>query len=61
MRDGASHSRGRESGARSLVELTGGTGLTRQGGKHLGVLERAGVVARSRVGRESRFSIRQGL
>ena len=45
---------------RSLVDLTGGTGLTRQGvAKHLGVLEQAGVVARSRVGRESRFSIRQ--
>lgn len=44
---------------RSLVELTGGTGLTRQGvAKHLGVLEQAGVVARTRVGRESRFSIR---
>ncbi|MDF1793667.1 MAG: metalloregulator ArsR/SmtB family transcription factor [Thalassobaculaceae bacterium] len=44
---------------RSLVELTGGTGLTRQGvAKHLGVLEQAGVVARSRVGRESRYAIR---
>jgi DNA-binding transcriptional ArsR family regulator len=43
-----------------LVELTDGTGLTRKGvAKHLGVLEQAGVVARSRVGRESRFSIRQ--
>lgn len=49
-----------EGSPRSLVELTGGTGLTRQGvAKHLGVLEQAGVVARSRVGRESRFSVRQ--
>lgn len=49
-----------EGSPRSLVELTGGTGLTRQGvAKHLGVLEQAGVIARSRVGRESRFSVRQ--
>lgn len=34
----------------------GGTGLTRQGvAKHLGVLEQAGVVSHTRVGRESRF------
>lgn len=49
-----------EGSPRSLVDLTGGTGLTRQGvAKHLGVLEQAGVVRRSRVGRESLFSVRQ--
>jgi len=41
---------------RSVVQLTVGTGLTRQGvRKHLGVLEDAGLVMRERVGRESRF------
>jgi len=41
----------------SIAELTGGLGLTRQGvTKHLRVLERAGVVSSSRVGRESKFS-----
>jgi DNA-binding transcriptional ArsR family regulator len=41
---------------RSIVELTDGLGLTRQGvSKHLRVLEDAGMVRRRRVGRESRF------
>lgn len=41
---------------RSVVQLTTGTGLTRQGvRKHLAVLEEAGLVAQERVGRESRF------
>ena len=43
--------------SRSVVQLTSGTGLTRQGvRKHLGVLEGAGLVNRERVGRESRFT-----
>lgn len=46
--------------ARSIVELSEGLGLTRQGvTKHLHVLQRAGVVSRKRVGRESRFTIRR--
>ena len=41
----------------SVVQLTAGTGLTRQGvRKHLGVLEGAGLVNRERVGRESLFT-----
>ncbi len=41
---------------RSIAQLTDGLGLTRQGvTKHLRVLERAGIVTRRRVGRESRF------
>lgn len=45
--------------ARSLVSLSAGAGMTRQAvAKHLVVLEQAGVVARSRVGRESRFALR---
>ena len=48
-----------EGPAQSVVELTRGTGLTRQGvGKHLAVLEEAGVVSSTRVGRENRFAIR---
>jgi DNA-binding transcriptional ArsR family regulator len=44
---------------RSIVELTEGTGLTRQGiSKHLGVLERAGLVDTGRLGRESRITLR---
>lgn len=43
--------------ARSIAQLTGGTRLTRQGvTKHLRVLEQAGLVRSSRVGRESRFT-----
>jgi len=46
--DGQSH---------SIAELTNGLSLTRQGiTKHLGILERAGIVKSRRVGRESRFS-----
>lgn len=43
--------------ARSISELTGGLELTRQGvTKHLRVLEHAGLVRSSRVGRESHFT-----
>lgn len=43
----------------SITELTRGLGLTRQGvSKHLNVLERAGLVAGARVGRETRFALR---
>jgi DNA-binding transcriptional ArsR family regulator len=43
----------------SISQLTDGTRLTRQGvTKHLAILERANVVARQRVGRESRYSVR---
>ena len=49
-------SRLRDGQPRSLVQLTGGSGLTRQGiAKHLRVLERAGMVTSRRIGRESRF------
>jgi len=41
---------------RSVVQLTDGTGLSRQGvRKHLSVLEDVGLVSQKRVGRESRF------
>lgn len=41
---------------RSVIQLTDGTGLTRQGvRKHLNVLEEVGLVMQERVGRESRF------
>lgn len=44
---------------RSIAQLTEGTTLTRQGvTKHLAVLERANVVLRERIGRETRFSVR---
>jgi len=44
--------------ARSLVQLTEGSGLTRQGvSKHLRVLEQAGVVRNRRIGRESLFAL----
>ncbi len=40
----------------SIVQLAAGLDLTRQGvTKHLRVLEKAGIVASERVGRESRF------
>lgn len=43
--------------ARSIAELTEGLSLTRQGvTKHLRVLERAGIVSSSSVGRESKFT-----
>lgn len=43
----------------SIVQLADGLALTRQGvTKHLRVLERAGMVTRERVGRESRFTLR---
>jgi DNA-binding transcriptional ArsR family regulator len=42
---------------RSITQLTGGLGLTRQGvTKHLRVLEEAGLVSSIRIGRESRFA-----
>jgi len=47
--------------SRSITELTDGLELTRQAvTKHLGVLEKAGVVAGSKVGRERRFSLEPG-
>jgi DNA-binding transcriptional ArsR family regulator len=46
----------RDGKPRSIVELTEGAGVTRQGiSKHLRVLERAGMVTSRRHGRESRF------
>jgi DNA-binding transcriptional ArsR family regulator len=43
----------------SISELTEGMSLTRQGvTKHLAILERANIVARQRLGRESRYSVR---
>ncbi|MDH3216340.1 MAG: metalloregulator ArsR/SmtB family transcription factor [Candidatus Krumholzibacteria bacterium] len=43
--------------ARSIAQLTEGLSLTRQGiTKHLRILEQAGIVNSSRVGRESRFT-----
>lgn len=45
--------------ARAVTDLVQGIGLTRQGvSKHLAVLERAGVVTRRRVGRETRYRAR---
>lgn len=42
--------------ARSIAQLTEGLRLSRQGvTKHLKVLEQAGIVRSSRVGRENRF------
>jgi DNA-binding transcriptional ArsR family regulator len=41
----------------SIAQITAGLSLTRQGvTKHLRVLERAGIVSSSRVGRESRYT-----
>lgn len=52
-------SRLKDGQSRSIVQLTTGTGLTRQGvSKHLFVLEEAGMVTREQVGRESRFTYR---
>ena len=46
----------RDGRPRSIVELTDGLGLTRQGvNTHLRVLEDAGMVRSRRIGRESRF------
>lgn len=43
---------------RSISELTAGTMLTRQGvTKHLVVLERAKLVRRERIGRETRYAV----
>lgn len=43
----------------SISQLTEGTRLTRQGvTKHLAILERAHIVAKRRVGRESQYSVR---
>ncbi len=45
----------------SITELTDGLDLTRQAiTKHLRVLQRAGIVSRRRIGRESRYTIRPG-
>jgi DNA-binding transcriptional ArsR family regulator len=47
--------------SRSIAELTEGTGLSRQGvSKHLTILERVGVIASERLGRESRYAICPG-
>lgn len=47
LQDGQSH---------AIVELTDGTGLTRQAiSKHLHVLESAGLVISEKSGRESRY------
>lgn len=44
--------------AHSIVQLTDGLALTRQGvTKHLHVLREAGIVSRRRVGRESRYTL----
>lgn len=52
-------SRLKDGQSRSLVELSDGMVLTRQGvSKHLRVLERAGMVTSRRVGRESRYVMR---
>jgi len=46
---------------RSIVQLTDGMGLTRQGvSKHLRVLQQAGIVTSKKVGRESLFELRPG-
>jgi DNA-binding transcriptional ArsR family regulator len=43
----------------SIVQLTEGTGLTRQGvSKHLAILKQARVISSERIGRESRYVIR---
>ena len=48
-----------DGGARSIAALSGDSRLTRQAvTKHLHVLEKAGLVASLRVGRESRFVYR---
>lgn len=45
----------------SITELTEGFDLTRQAvTKHLQVLSEAGLVSRQRIGRESRFAMRNG-
>lgn len=49
-------SRLNDGSARSIVQLTDGTGLTRQGvSKHLRILEGAGIVKSERVGRKHLF------
>ncbi len=50
--DGESH---------SITQLTQGTGISRQGvSKHLTVMERARVVSKERVGRETRYALQPG-
>ena len=44
--------------AQSIIQLTRGTGLTRQGvSKHLAILEQARIVSSERIGRESLYVI----
>lgn len=44
---------------RSIADLAGGLAMTRQAvSKHLRVLERAGLVAGEKTGRETRFALR---
>ena len=48
-----------DGGGRSIAKLSTDTRLTRQAiTKHLHVLEKAGLVSSSRIGRESRFAYR---
>jgi DNA-binding transcriptional ArsR family regulator len=48
-------------GERSIAKLALGSGLSRQAvTKHLRVLEQAGLIAVTRVGRESRFTLMPG-
>lgn len=43
--------------SRSIAQLSDGFGMTRQGvTKHLRILEQAGIVRSSRIGRENRFT-----
>ncbi|HXE64117.1 MAG TPA: metalloregulator ArsR/SmtB family transcription factor [Bryobacteraceae bacterium] len=47
-------------GATSITRLTAGSGVTRQAiTKHLGVMQRAGLVTCSRRGRESLWELRR--
>jgi ArsR family transcriptional regulator, cadmium/lead-responsive transcriptional repressor len=49
-----------ERGEATASTLAGALPITRQGvAKHLGVLERAGLVAPRRAGREVRFAVRE--
>jgi len=50
-----------EAGPLTATELAGPTGISRQAvSKHLGVLEQAGLVRATRVGREARYEVVPG-
>ena len=50
-----------ERGPLTATDLAGPTGISRQAvSKHLGVLERAGLVHAERIGRESRYEVVPG-